>query len=237
MPCRRAGISSNAPQAASRSAAAGCWTRPMRRARGPPPANHDPRQARQDHRRARALLVPGGARPHGQRRRQRAAAHPSGRSPRARGRRAYQEHGRNGDRHGGAVDQPVLVSQGPRHGRSDRQNAEREARRAVRVAAGALRGLRFARAAIPRSRGSAARTRDEEARLEGRRDRRNRGRRGLLGSALRSGLGQGRGARRRPVHPSAEHAAARRPLQGQRLALQHHRQPARYHHRAVAPDL
>ena len=41
----------------------------------------------------------------------------------------------------------------------------------------------------------------------------------------------------RAVHPPAEHARTGQALQGQRLAVERHRQSARHHDRAVAPDL
>ena len=159
------------------------------------------------------------------------------REPVHRHRRAAQADGRDGDRHGGALHQSVLVSQGPRHRGGDRQAAEREARRAVRGAAGALRRLCLARPAVSRSRGATARGCREEAGPARRRHRRQRCGRGLLRPQIPPGVGQGRGARRGAVHSPAEHAGARQALQGQRLAVEHHRQPARHHHRPAAPDL
>ena len=92
---------------------------------------------------------------------------------------------------------------------ADRQDQQREARRAVRIAAGPLRGLRLAAAAVPGSRGAAARDRDQEAGPARRRDRRQRAGRGFRRPEVPPGLGQGRRARRGAVHPSAEHAGAR----------------------------
>ena len=182
------------------------------------PAGDRRGQAGQDHRRAFALPVPRGRRPAGRGRRRRRAAGPGRREAVHRGRGAPQGDGRPGDRHGSAVDQPVLVPQGPRPRRQDRAGQQREARRTVRVQARPLRRLRLARAAVPRPRGAAARGRDEEIRPARRRDRRQRRRRGLLRSQVPPRLGEGGGARRRAVHPSAEHAGARQALQGQRLA-------------------
>ena len=55
----------------------------------------------------------------------------------------------HGDRHGGALDQSVLVSQGPRHRGRDRQDEQREARGIVRVEARPLRGVRLAALQYP----------------------------------------------------------------------------------------
>jgi aminocarboxymuconate-semialdehyde decarboxylase len=63
------------------------------------------------------------------------------------------------------------------------------------------------------------------------------GGRGFFLAALPPGLGEGGGTRRGVVHSSAEHAGARAPVQGQWLAVQHDRQPARYDDCARAPDL
>jgi hypothetical protein len=63
------------------------------------------------------------------------------------------------------------------------------------------------------------------------------GRRRLLRSQVPSGLGQGRGTRRRIVHPPAVTTRTGEALQGQRVAVEHNRQPARHDHRAAASDL
>ena len=91
----------------------------------------------------------------------------------------------------------------------DRQDAEREARGALRRTTGPLCRLCLANAAISRSRRAAARDRGQEAGPERRRDRRQRAGRGFLRSQIPSGLGQGGGTRRGAVHSSAEHAGAR----------------------------
>ena len=78
---------------------------------------------------------------------------------------------------------------------------------------------------------------DEEIRPSRRGDRRQRRRRGVRRSQVPPGMGEGGGARRGAVHPSAEHAGAGQALQGQWLARQHHRQSARHHDRPAAPDL
>ena len=77
-----------------------------------------------------------------------------------------------GHRHGGAVDQPVLVRPRPRPRRPDREDPKREAGRALRLEARALRRLRLAHPAAARSRRAAARDRGQEAGTEGRRHRR-----------------------------------------------------------------
>ena len=174
------------------------------------PARRRQRQEGQDHRRALALPFPRG---------RRAARRRRGRGPVAAGqgrrrglhrdRQAAEGDGRAGRRHGSAVDQSLLVRPRARPRRPDRQDPEREAGRALRLQAGPLRRLRLAHPAGARSRGAGTRDRGEEAGPEGRRDRRHRGRRGILRSQVPSGVGQGRGARRAPVHPSARHAGAR----------------------------
>ena len=95
--------------------------------------------------------------------------------------------------------------------------------RAMRFEARPLRRLRLARLAVPRSGRPAARDRGQEAGAARRRDRRQRRRRGVRRPQIPSGLGQGRGARRGVVHPSAEPAGARQAPQRQWLADQHHR--------------
>ncbi len=59
----------------------------------------------------------------------------------------------------------------------------------------------------------------------------------ILRSQVPSGVGQGRGARRAVVHPSAGRAGDRQATGRQRLARQHHRQSAGDHDCPVAPDL
>ena len=154
-----------------------------------------------------------------------------------RARRAPQGDGRHGDRHGGAVDQPVLVPQGARPRRRDRPGAEREAGRALRVAPRPLRRLRLAGAAVSRSGGAAAR-------------RRAMKKQGLKGAAIGGNVagedfadpnstrsGPRRKSLARCCSSIRRHAGARQAPQGQRLAGQHDRQPARHDDRAVAPDL
>ena len=165
------------------------------------------------------------------------AAGPGRRRGLHRDRQAVEGHGRAGRRHGSAVDQSLLVRPRSRARRADRQDPEREAGRALRLQAGPLRRLRLAHPAGARSRGAGARDRGEEAGPEGRRDRRRRGRRGILRSQVPSGVGQGGGAGRAPVHPSARRAGARQATVRQRLAGQYHRQSAGDHDRALAPDL
>ena len=126
--------------------------------RGPSP-RPGRRQARQDNRRPLPLPDSRGARSDG---RGKPRDHRAGQrrtEPAHRHRRPARADGRHGDRHGSAFDQSVLVPQGPRCGRADRQAAEREARRALRGAPRPLRGVRVARAPVSRPRGDAARRR------------------------------------------------------------------------------
>ncbi len=139
-----------------------------------------------------------------------------------RDREAARRDGLAGRRHGGALDQPVLVRPRSRSRRENRQDPEREARRALRLEAGPVRGLRFAHAAGARSCGAGTRNRREEAGIEGRGDRRRRQWRGVLRSEIQSGLGQGGRARRSPVHPSAGRRRAQQAAGRQWLARQHH---------------
>ena len=97
--------------------------------------------------------------------------------------------------------------------------------------------LRFPDAAVSRPRGAAARNGGQETGPSRGRDRRQRAGRGFFRSEIPSRLGQGGRTRRGAVHPSAEHAGTRQALQGQWLAVEHHRQSARHHDRPAAPDL
>ena len=153
-------------------------------------------------------------------------------------REAAQGHGRDGDRHGGAVDQSVLVSQGSRHSPpqivkiKNEKLAELCASKPDRFAAFASLSLQFPDLAVQQ-----LETAVKKQGLQRRGDRRQRRGRGIRRPQVPSGLGQGGGTRRGAVHPSAEHAGARQALQGQWLAGEHHRQSARDHDRAAAPDL
>jgi hypothetical protein len=60
---------------------------------------------------------------------------------------------------------------------------------------------------------------------------------GFFRSNIPSGVGQGRRARRRAIHPSAKHAGTRQALQGQWLAVKYERQSARYHYCIATSDL
>ena len=202
------------------------------------PARRRQRQEGQDHRRACPLPLPRGRRVAGRRRRRGAAAAGQRRGRGLhRDRQAAEGDGRAGRRHGGAVDQSLLVRPRPRARRPDRQAAEREAGRALRVQARPLRRLRLAHPAGARPRRAGARDRGEEAGAEGCRDRRRGRRRGILRPQVPSGVGQGRGAGRAAVHPSAGRAGGCQAAGRQRLARQHHRQSAGDHDRAVASDL
>ena len=143
-------------------------------------AGHGQWQARQDGRRPCPLPVSRSRKADGRRHRGLPVADEGGREAglhHGHARRAPQGDGRTGRRHGGAVDQPVLVSQGSRPGRRDRPGTERKARRTLRVETRPLRRFRLAGAAIPRSRRPAARNRDEKTGAARRRDRRQRRRR------------------------------------------------------------
>ena len=120
------------------------------------------------------LPVPRGRQPHGRRSRGVMPPAKGAQEQLHRHRAAPRGHGRDGDRHGGALHQSVLVPQGPRHRRPNRQGAEREAGGAVRRKAGPLRRLRFARPSVSRSRRAAARGSREEAGPARRRHRRQR---------------------------------------------------------------
>ncbi len=62
-------------------------------------------------------------------------------------------------------------------------------------------------------------------------------RRRILRSEISSGMGQGRGTRGTPVHPSAGPSRTQQAACGQWLARQHDRQSAGHDDSAVAPDL
>ena len=214
-----------------------------RRARagpGPAPRGGGERPARQDRGRPRALRRARGAgadEPEARR----AGDGPAPAPPHGHaGVGSPSRDGRAGHRRGGAQHQSVLVQGGARSRPADHQGPEREARGGVRRASRPLRGLRHRRPAAPGSRRGAARGGRQEARAARRRHRGQRQRRGDQRSPVPPVLGQGRAARRARLHPPAGrgrrggHAQA---AQGQRLSRQRDRQPARDHHRALAPDL
>ncbi len=178
------------------------------------------RQARQDRGRAFALLLS----------RRRGADGRSGEDADAAGQRRAehlhrrrgppQEHGRDGDRHGGAVDQSVLVRPRSRSGEADRYHSERQAGRVVRRPSRPLRRFRLADAAGPAARRRATGDGDEETGFARGGDRRRGGRCRVRRSQIPPGLGEGRGTGRGAVHPPAGGAAARLAPQGQRLAAE-----------------
>ena len=144
------------------------------------PSGDGQRQTYQNDRCARALSLPRSGRFDGRR----GFSGPAANQRRERTfychRRASQRNGLSGDRHGGALHQSVLVSYGSGYGRQDRRGAERETRRSLCLAPGALRCFCLAQSAVPRLGGTTARDRGEEARAEGRCDRRQRTGRGLF---------------------------------------------------------
>ena len=159
------------------------------------------RQAGEDSRRARPLRGAGGAgADEPEARRAGAAARP--RHGDASG-GAAAGHGRAGHRRRGAEHQPQLVQDGSRPRQADHQDPEREAGGGVRREPGAVRRLRHGGAAASRSRRRAARGGREEVRPARGRHRRQRRRRGDQRPEVPPVLGQGRGARRGGVHPSA----------------------------------
>gem|GEM_PF-5270632 len=141
---------------------------------GAAPAGQGQRQARPDRRCSLALLFSRSHQSDGRPGRQSAAAG-QGRPGALHCHRATsQGDGRDGDRHGGAVDQSVLVRQGARYCRGDRQGTKREIGRTVRIAAGTVRGFRLADPAVSGPRGATTGDRDQEAGPAWRRDRRQR---------------------------------------------------------------
>ena len=119
-----------------------------------------------------------------------------------------------------------------------RQTAKREARRNLRGAARPVRRSGVGCLATPRTRRRAARRCGQKARIARRADRRQRQRRGAVGSQIPSVLGQGRRARRGDFHPPAGYrrTSRRRPAEGQRGAGECDRQPVGDDNRTLAPD-
>ena len=105
------------------------------------------------------------------------------------------------------------------------------------VAAGAVRRLCVTDVAISGSGRAATGNRRQKAGPARRRRRRQRAGRGFFRSEIPSRVGQGGRTRRGSVHPPAEHARIGKTLQGQWLAVEHHRQSARHHDRPATSDL
>ena len=103
---------------------------------------------------------------------------------------------------------------------------------------GSLRGIRLRRPAVSRPRGAAAGAGHEDIGVSRGGDWRQRRRPGAVGRGVPSVLGQSRGTRRGRLHPSAGVGVrgAQRQAERQRDAGQRHRQSARDHDRALAPD-
>ena len=159
------------------------------------------RQAGENDRRARARRHPRGDGPDGNEGFAAVARH---------GRRTASRHGRAGHRHGGAQHQPHLVQGRTRPGPGRDQAPEREARGAVRGAAGPLRRVRDRRPSASRPRRAATRGRREEARLARRLGRDKRRRTGSGRSKVPSVLGQGRAARLPHFHAPTGTVVSRR---------------------------